>query len=225
MRAKALGPKMPTYFNFLRGIIMENPGALYDPKNNPDGIMILTIAENTLTLELLKSKLNAQGDELPDGQYNYGNNLYFLKDLAAFFSRTFFAGRKMEPQNLIVGNGAGSVLNMLAFTLCDAGDGIIIPSPYYPGFDLDLNAIAEVKPLPAYFQSSNNFEFDITKLQDTMDKAKSDNIAVKALLLCSPNNPMGVIYSKEQLINILNWVKSHKIHLIVDEIYALSCFP
>jgi hypothetical protein len=47
---------------------------------------------------LLKSKLGEPGDELPDGQYNYGNNTYFLKDLAAFFSRTFFAGRKLDSQ-------------------------------------------------------------------------------------------------------------------------------
>jgi hypothetical protein len=35
---------------FLKSILFENPGAMYDPKTNPDGIMILTIAENNLTL-------------------------------------------------------------------------------------------------------------------------------------------------------------------------------
>ena len=81
---------------------------------------------------------------------------------------------------------------MISFTLCDPGDGIIIPSPYYPGiasaphsslltsplpspllssrallgFDLDLNALAGVVPIPAYLQSSNNFDLDIAKLQE-----------------------------------------------------------
>lgn len=76
--------------------------------------MILTIAENNLTLgiyskliifsirlnhlqDMIKQKINEKGEELPDGQYNYGNNAYFLGDLAKFFSHTFFAGRELNP--------------------------------------------------------------------------------------------------------------------------------
>jgi len=220
-----LGPKQPEYFRYLRKLFEENPGGFYDPVTNPDGILILTIAENNLSLDNLTKKLAEGGaKKMPNQLYNYGNNFAFRGSLARFFERSFFHGRKLSPSNIVVGNGAGSILNMLAYSLCNPGEGVIIPAPYYPGFDLELGALSEAVTIPAYFKSSNNFEIDIDVLQEALDGAKAKNITVKALLISSPNNPMGVIYSREQLIKLYNWTKQHGIHFIVDEIYALSCY-
>ena len=57
-----------------------------------------TPCTHNILSDLLKNKIREPGEELPDGQYNYGNNSYFLNDLAAFFSRTFFLGRKVDPK-------------------------------------------------------------------------------------------------------------------------------
>lgn len=47
---------------------------------------------------------------------------------------------------------------------------------------------------------------------------------VKAILLTNPSNPLGVIYSKEAMISCIAWARSKNLHIIVDEIYGLSCF-
>jgi gliotoxin/aspirochlorine biosynthesis aminotransferase len=117
-----------------------------------------------------------------------------------------------------VGNGAGSIINMLAYALCESGDGIIIPSPYYSGisnchslthlpnvatgFDSDLLSRAGVVPIPAFLHSSKDFEFDISKLNDEFDISKLNDafdnatVPVKGLLLCSPNNPWALSIPK-----------------------------
>jgi len=48
--------------------------------------------------------------------------------------------------------------------------------------------------------------------------------SVKALLLCSPNNPLGFMFTREELENIVSWTRQNGLQLIVDEIYGLSVF-
>lgn len=74
-----------------------------------------------------------------------------------------------------------------------------------------MGAVSNVVTIPAPMHSSNNFELDISSLQTALDNAKQQGITVKALLISSPNNPMGVIYTKEQLIQMYQWTKSNVI--------------
>lgn len=73
---------------------------------------------------------------------------------------------------------------------------------------MDLGVIAEAVPVPAYMKSSNNFKLDVSILQQTLENAQGAGITVKALILCSPNNPMGYIYTKPELIEILEWTRA-----------------
>jgi len=190
------------------------------PTALPTDPINLSIAENILTIDKMMERLyDPSNPQLPYDQHNYGNNEYFKESLTKFLGATFFAGRTLETKHLIIANGAGPVLNMLVDTLCQPGEGIIIPSPYYATFNSILSMRAKVEPIPAYFQPSNNFAWDISKLDEALASAKV-KCHVKALLLTSPNNPMGTIYPKEVLIEAVHWAKSKNLHLIMDEIYA-----
>lgn len=74
----------------------------------------------------------------------------FQVALAKFLSGNLLHGRakanpfspslSLDPSHFMVGAGSGAILSMLSFALCDSGDGILIPSPSYPGFGiLEMN--------------------------------------------------------------------------------------
>jgi bifunctional pyridoxal-dependent enzyme with beta-cystathionase and maltose regulon repressor activities len=76
---------------------------------------------------------------------------------------------------------------------------------FLTAFNSILSTRPEVVPIPAYFQPSNNFAWDISQLDEALAGAE---VPVKALLLTSPNNPIGTIYPKEVLIEAVHWAKS-----------------
>ncbi|MFP6782174.1 MAG: aminotransferase class I/II-fold pyridoxal phosphate-dependent enzyme, partial [Gammaproteobacteria bacterium] len=122
---------------------------------------------------------------------------------------------------LVLLAGAGTILEMLFYSICDAGDGVIIPTPSYAGFWFDLETRDELKVVTADCSSHNGFRLTPAILDQTLDNAQCP---VKALLFTTPNNPLGTVYSAEEISEIADWAMSRGIHLIVDEIYALSVF-
>jgi 1-aminocyclopropane-1-carboxylate synthase len=199
------------------------PTELYHSVNNPDGLAVLSGAENILTVDVLTKRM-LDVPQVPQEVCMYGSSFGLRASVARLFERTFFKGRKLNPNNFVITNGAGPAISMLLFSICNPGDGVIVPSPYYPGFDMDIKALASAIPVPAHFSGDNNFKFDIAAIQRAYDKATKDNITVKSILITSPSNPLGQILTKEELTAVLQWAVDHEVHLIMDEIYALSCF-
>jgi len=219
-RAKHFHDSQLEYLNY----VWRKPAEeFYHPTSNPQGIAVLTVAENTLTTDLLLRKLK-DIPQPPKEVFSYGRSFQLQQAVARLFEATFFKGRKLDPKNFVITNGAGPAVNMLMSSLCDPGDGAIVPSPYYPGFDPDLKLLGNVHPIPAPMKSSENFKLDIGAIDHAYEKAKTENIEVKCLLISSPNNPLGCVCTREELILIWQWAVKHKVHLIMDEIYALSCF-
>jgi 1-aminocyclopropane-1-carboxylate synthase len=60
--------------------------------------------------------------------------------------------------------------------------------------------------------------------EDTVRALKSEGKTIRAVLLCNPQNPLGFCYPRETLLEYLRFVERHGLHLISDEIYALSIF-
>jgi aspartate/methionine/tyrosine aminotransferase len=59
-------------------------------------------------------------------------------------------------------------------------------------------------------------------LETALTTAQSQGTVVRVLLLTSPSNPAGRLYSNEGLRSAIMWARGHKIHIVVDEIYACS---
>ncbi|XP_016384060.1 1-aminocyclopropane-1-carboxylate synthase-like protein 1 [Sinocyclocheilus rhinocerous] len=68
------------------------------------------------------------------------------------------------------------------------------------------------------------FQLTVEKLENSLKEAKKEGLNIKALILLNPHNPLGEVYSSEEMINFLEFAKMHKLHVIVDEIYMLSVF-
>ena len=60
------------------------------------------------------------------------------------------------------------------------------------------------------------------ELEMTHEELTRQGLNVKLLLLTNPNNPLGTVYSAKVIKNCIDWARGKKMHVIVDEIYALS---
>ena len=142
-----------------------------------------------------------------------------------------------DPEDLFVANGVTTINEMLAFCLCDPGDGILLASPFYPGFGLDFCLRAQATLLPvreAPATASGASEESGTELGGPLcvesleieyQKAIAEGVHPRLLCLCSPSNPTGRVYSADTLTEILQWaLQKEDLHVYVDEIYALTTF-
>jgi hypothetical protein len=136
-RAGALvaGQSMPEY------LIRHFEGSRdpYHPTMNPEGYIGLCVAENKLVADLVSDRLNEVLGVPPSvlGYDAMTGSVRFRERLGRFMGRTFL-DRVFEPEQISVLAGAGSVLEILFHILGDRGDGVLVPTPSYAGFWMDL---------------------------------------------------------------------------------------
>jgi aspartate/methionine/tyrosine aminotransferase len=199
----------------------ENP---WHETINADGYINLGTAENHLVYDLLEPVLN-QPPKLKEHHTHY-DILYgaesFRNTLAQYL--VSLTGTEVDAGQIVVASGSSAIVEMLMYALCDAGEGVIIPTPYYAGFDHDLKTRAGVEPVPLHLKPEKNFAITADALQDALIQAKKREIKIKAILLTSPNNPLGRVYDEQTLALVMRFAKEQKLELIVDELYAQSVF-
>lgn len=219
-RAKHLGASrsylVEAHFNCLK--------QAYDPMTNPSGYINLGTAENHLLWDLLEPTLGAV-NPLPERvahyDYLYGS-LELRAAMVAYLQTYAHSSAPIDPEHIVVAAGATAIIDMLAYTLCDPGDAILIPAPYYSGFDADLKLRAEVKPIPVPLSAEQGFALTVQDLEQALAQAKQNGERVKAILINSPSNPLGHVYSQALLQEILAFCERRRLACIVDEIYLNS---
>ncbi|UTR09662.1 pyridoxal phosphate-dependent aminotransferase [Evansella sp. LMS18] len=117
-----------------------------------------------------------------------------------------------KPEEIIVTNGAKHALALLFQTLLEEGEEVIIPAPYWVSYTEQVK-IAGGKPVIVEGKEENQFK--ITPEQ--LEAAVSAN--TKAVIINSPSNPTGVMYTKEELQQIGEICLKHNILIVSDEIY------
>ncbi|XP_074300248.1 1-aminocyclopropane-1-carboxylate synthase 9 [Silene latifolia] len=211
----------------------KNP---YNETTNPTGMIQMGLAENQLCFDLLESWLL----ENPDHSSMQKNGQSVFRDLALFqdyhglpeFKKAFvnymskLRGDKVifDPTKLVLTAGATSANETLIFCLANPGEAILIPTPYYPGFDRDLKWRTGAEIVPIKCTSRNGFRITESALVDAYNSAKKRGLKVKSILVTNPNNPLGTTLSKDEITLLLNFISSKHIHLISDEIYAGTVF-
>ena len=215
---KRTQPAMPRYLleHFQRA---PHP---YDPTHAPDGYIPLCVAENRLVWDLQQPKLQGPRS-VPAEALAYADMTgtpAFREALARFLAR-WVLGRSVAPEHLAVLAGAGSVLEILFYALGDPGDGVLVPTPSYAGFwmDLELRDGLHLVPVPTHREE----DFRLTP--EALDRAlQAAPMPIRALLYTSPNNPVGTVASAAELEAVLAWAEARSIHVVMDEVYALSVF-
>ncbi|KAK4791413.1 hypothetical protein SAY86_031826 [Trapa natans] len=211
----------------------KNP---YHDSLNPTGIIQMGLAENQLSFDLLESWIAENPDaagfrrngesifrELALFQ-DYHGLPFFKKALAEFMSDIRGNKVSFDPSKIVLTAGATSANETLMFCLAEAGDAILIPTPYYPGFDRDLKWRTGAEIVPIQCTSSNGFKITPSALEEAYAAAQKRNLTVKAVLVTNPSNPLGTTMTGQELNLLVTFVISKSIHLVSDEIYSGTIF-
>lgn len=117
------------------------------------------------------------------------------------------------PQQIIVSCGAKHSLANAMMSLINKGDEVIIPAPYWVSY-LEQVKLCEGNPIVIEAKFEDNFKITSKQLEAAITPR------TKALLLCSPSNPSGAVYSKAELRALADVLQKHPgIFVISDEIY------
>ena len=117
------------------------------------------------------------------------------------------------PAQIVVSGGAKQSICNVLLSIIDKDDEVIIPSPYWVSYP-EMVKLAEGKPV--FVHAGIEQDFKITPQQ--LEKAITPK--TKAVILCSPSNPTGSVYSKDELAAIAEVIENHKnLYVIADEIY------
>ncbi|PSS01957.1 1-aminocyclopropane-1-carboxylate synthase [Actinidia chinensis var. chinensis] len=210
----------------------ENP---YEEFGNPSGVIQMGLAENQVSFDMLEDYLEQHSEEASWGKkasgfrenalfQDYHGLQFFRKAMASFMEQIRGGRAKFNPDRVVITAGATAANELLTFILADPGDALLVPTPYYPGFDRDLRWRTGVNIVPIHCDSSNNFQVTPQALEAAYKSAESMNIKVRGVLITNPSNPLGVTIHRSTLEQILDFVTLKNIHLVSDEIYSGSVF-
>lgn len=120
---------------------------------------------------------------------------------------------RYQPKQVIVTDGAKYALYLLFQAILNVGDEVIIPVPYWVSYGEQIK-LAEGKPVFVSSTQEQSFKVSVAQLE----AVRTDK--TKAIILNSPSNPTGVIYTEEELRQIGEWAVAHNILIIADDIYG-----
>lgn len=122
-------------------------------------------------------------------------------------------GLKFEPSQILVSNGAKQSICNVIMALVNPGDEVIIPAPYWVSYP-QMVLLAEGKPVFIEAAIEQNFKITPAQLEAAITPL------TKVIILCSPSNPTGSVYSHDELEGLKTvLVKYPNIVVISDEIY------
>ena len=144
-------------------------------------------------------------------RYTPAAGLPSLRDAIAAKTKRDSGFECASSQVLVTVGGKYAVFVAFA-ALCDPGDEVICPAPYWTTYP---EAIALAGGVPKVVDTTEETEFKVTIEQ--LERAKTPR--TKVLLFVSPDNPSGAVYSREETIAIGKWAAANDIWVVTDEIY------
>ena len=137
-------------------------------------------------------------------------SLEFRNNLCNYYSKHNI---EVLPDDIITTVGASEALSFTMNSICDPGDEVIIPEPFYANYNGFAHA-SDVNVIPITSKIEDNFALPpIDSFKEKINKK------TKAIIICNPCNPTGYVYSKDEIIDIANLAKKHNLFIVVDEVY------
>ncbi|KAI0858312.1 aminotransferase GliI-like protein [Xylaria cubensis] len=187
----------------------------------------LSFAENyTIRKDVLDIFRDAVATRVTEKDLNWPHGFWgeegLLTALSSLFNTYFSAFNHVNNDNLVLTAGAAGSLDSLAWSLCDPGEGILIPCPYHSGaYEVFLNVHTGVVPIPVSVDSLDDV-FGEGMIPTLERGLRGATVPVKAVVVTNPHNPLGRCYSKKNLIELMQFCQRNNLHFISDEVFALS---
>lgn len=144
-------------------------------------------------------------------QYTDSAGIIELRLAVADFFKTSGGLEYDATKEIIVSAGAKQVLSIALLALCSKNDEVIIPSPYWVSYP-EMVKIAGATPIIVP-TNKVDFSLDVTAIKNSITSR------TKAIIINSPNNPAGAVYSAQNLRQLSQLCKEKNIFIISDEVY------
>ncbi|AET05123.2 1-aminocyclopropane-1-carboxylate synthase [Medicago truncatula] len=191
----------------------ENP---YHELTNSSGVIQMGLAENQVSFDLVEKYLEVHPEDYNGFRENalfqdYHGLKSFRTAMASFMEQIRGGKATFDSERIVITAGATAANELLTFILANPGDALLVPTPYYPGFDRDLRWRTGVNIVPIHCNRSNNFQITPKSFRSSLQRSRI-------------NEHESITVKRSVLEEILDFVTKKNIHLISDEIYSGSVF-
>jgi len=224
---QALGQKPITFYREVLSLL-ENPSLIDREKylsNNPMGDYknisnyAVELSENILT------KM-----EVGLGAYTDSKGPYFIRESVAKYidARDGIDSSKSKlqsnPDNIFLTDGASEgAKSILELLITNKNDGIMIPIPQYPLYSATIKRCGGAQ-INYYPDEDSGWTLNKDILIESIQKAKKNNINVKAIVVINPGNPTGSILDKKSIEQVIAFAEENDIAIIADEVYQENLY-
>ena len=148
-------------------------------------------------------------------RYTPADGIPDLKKAIIRYTEEFY-DRLVAPENIIASGGAKQALMVALQAILNPQEEVIFPSPYWVSYP-DMARLCQAIPVPVLAEDGTFYP----RLQDIEERVGS---YTKAIIINSPNNPTGAMYSKEFISDIIDFCEKRDLYLIMDDIYHRLLF-
>src|SRR6266498_1668702 len=146
--------------------------------------------------------------------HSAGNESYRRK-LVNYYKKV---GIVISYDQIIITTGGSEAIMFGFFTCFDAGDEVIIPEPFYANYNgFAIAAGAKIVPVTSHIENG----FALPPIEDFEKLITSKT---KAIVICSPNNPTGYLYSRDEMEALKRICLQYNLYLFSDEAYREFCY-
>lgn len=118
-----------------------------------------------------------------------------------------------DNDEILITNGGSEALLFTMLTICDDGDNVLVPEPFYSNyFNFSKSVGVNINPITTIAEEG----FHLPSKEEIVSKI---NDKTKAILFSNPGNPTGVVYTKDELDMIADIAKEYNLWIIADEVY------
>jgi aspartate aminotransferase len=148
-------------------------------------------------------------------RYAPADGIPALKQAIIRYTEEFY-NRKVIPENIIASGGAKQAIMVALQAILNPQEEVIFPAPYWVSYP-DMAKLCGAIPIPAHPEDGSFYP----RLKDIEDRVGS---YTKAVIINSPNNPSGAMYSEEFISDVVQFCEKKDLYLIMDDIYHRLIF-
>lgn len=132
------------------------------------------------------------------------------KKMAEYYARHDI---HLDYEEILITTGGSEAIIFALMAICDPGDEIIIPEPFYTNYNgFAVEAGVRVVPITSTIEN----DFQLPAIESIREKITD---RTRAIMICNPNNPTGYVYSREELEALRQIVLENDLFLLSDEVY------
>jgi len=149
----------------------------------------------------------------PNKVLEYGNSkgdLRLIRSLVEYYRRRNIL---VQPDNIQITTGGSEAIIFALICISDVGEEVIVFEPFYTNYN-SFARMADINLVPISTKAEDGFHLpDIRTIQ------KKITSKTRGILLATPNNPTGTVYTREEMENIVELAKKHNLFVLSDEVY------